>query len=125
MVKKSSDESFGILFCIVFLIISFWPIYNGETLRIWPLPISLIFLILALLNSNLLTPLNSIWIKFGELLGRIVAPIIMAIIYFIIITPIGLFMRLIGKDLLKLKFFKNKSYWIQRDKNIGPTNRQF
>ena len=99
MVKKSSDESFGILFCIVFLIISFWPIYNGETLRIWPLPISLIFLILALLNSNLLTPLNSIWIKFGELLGRIVAPIIMAKIYFIIITPIGLFMRLIGKDL--------------------------
>ena len=117
MVKKSSDKSFGILFCIVFLIISFWPIYNGETLRIWPLPISLIFLILALLNSNLLTPLNSIWIKFGELLGRIVAPIIMAIIYFIIITPIGLFMRLIGKDLLKLKFSKNKSYWIKRDKN--------
>jgi hypothetical protein len=125
MVKKSSDKSFGILFCIVFLIISFWPIYNGETLRIWPLPISLIFLILALLNSNLLTPLNSIWIKFGELLGRIVAPIIMAIIYFIIITPIGLFMRLIGKDLLKLKFSKNKSYWIKRDKNIGPMNRQF
>ena len=125
MVKKSSDKSFGILFCIVFLIISFWPIYNGETLRIWSLPISLIFLILALLNSNLLTPLNSIWIKFGELLGRIVAPIIMAIIYFIIITPIGLFMRLIGKDLLKLKFSKNKSYWIKRDKNIGPMNRQF
>ena len=125
MVKKSSNKSFGILFCIVFLIISFWPVTNGESLRIWPLPISFIFLLLALINSNLLTPFNSLWIKFGELLGRIVAPIVMGLIYFIIITPIGLFMRLIGKDLLKLKFSKEKSYWIKRNKNVGPMKRQF
>ena len=86
------------------------------SLRIWPIPISLIFLTLGLLNSKLLNPLNIVWVKFGELLGRIIAPIVMAIIYFIIVTPIGLFMRLIGKDLLNTKFTKNSSYWIKREK---------
>ena len=98
---------------------------SGGPIRIWPIPISLIFLVLGLLNSKLLNPLNFAWIKFGELLGRIVAPIVMAIIYFIIVTPIGLFMRLIGKDLLNTKFSKNSSYWIKRDKNIGSMKRQF
>ena len=84
-----------------------------------------IFLVLGLLNSKLLSPLNLAWIKFGELLGRIIAPIVMAIIYFVIITPIGLFMRLIGKDLLNTKFSKDNSYWIKRQKNIGPMKRQF
>ena len=85
-----------------------------DQLRIWPIPISFIFLVLGLLNSKLLTPLNLAWVKFGELLGRIVAPIVMAIIYFVIITPIGLFMRLIGKDLLNTKFSKDNSYWIKK-----------
>ena len=100
MDKISSNRSFGILFCIVFAIIAFWPIINGNPLRLWSIPISIIFLVLGLLNSKLLNPLNIIWVKFGELLGRIIAPIVMAIIYFIIVTPIGLFMRLNGKDLL-------------------------
>ena len=125
MDKISSNRSFGILFCIVFAIVALWPIMSGGSLRIWPIPISLIFLILGLLNSKLLNPLNFAWVKFGELLGRIIAPIVMAIIYFIIVTPIGLFMRLIGKDLLNTKFSKNSSYWIKRDKNIGSMKRQF
>tara|TARA_Y100001970_G_scaffold74701_1_gene94671 strand:- start:7744 stop:8121 length:378 start_codon:yes stop_codon:yes gene_type:complete len=125
MDKISSNKSFGILFFIVFAIIAFWPIINNEPIRIWSIPISLIFLVLGLLNSKLLSPLNLIWVKFGELLGRIIAPIIMAIIYFFVVTPIGLFMRLMGKDLLNTKFSKNNSYWIKRKKNIGSMKRQF
>ena len=125
MDKISSNRSFGILFSIVFAIIAFWPIINGNQLRLWSIPISVIFLVLGLLNSKLLNPLNIVWVKFGELLGRIIAPIIMAIIYFIIVTPIGLFMRLIGKDLLNTKFSKANTYWIKREKKIGSMKKQF
>ena len=124
-IKLPSNRSFGIIFFIVFLIISFWPTIEGQSLRFWSLAIALIFLVFGLLNSKLLSPLNLIWIKFGEALGRIIAPIAMGIVYFIIITPIGLFMRLIGKDLLRTKFSKNNSYWIKREKNIGSMKRQF
>ena len=125
MEKISSNRSFGLLFFIVFALIALWPLMSGSQLRIWPVPISLIFLVLGLLNSKLLSPLNSIWVKFGELLGRIIAPIVMAIIYFTILTPIGLLMRIIGKDLLNIKFSKNKSYWTKREKNVGSMKRQF
>ena len=125
MDKISSNRSFGILFSIVFAIIAFWPIINGDPLRLWSIPISIIFLVLGLLNSKLLNPLNIVWVKFGELLGRIIAPIVMAIIYFIIVTPIGLFMRLIGKDLLNLKFSKSNTYWIKREKKVGSMKKQF
>ena len=84
-----------------------------------------VVLSLELLASRILTPLNKAWVKFGELLGMVIAPIVMAIIYFIIITPIGLLMRLLGKDLLNMKFNKNKSYWIKREKNIGSMKKQF
>ena len=125
MDKISSNRSFGILFSIVFAIIAFWPIINGNPLRLWSIPISVIFLVLGLLNSKLLNPLNIVWVKFGELLGRIIAPIVMAIIYFIIVTPIGLFMRLIGKDLLNIKFSKANTYWIKREKKISSMKKQF
>ena len=125
MKKISSNRSLGFVFFIVFLIISIWPLFDEQSLRIWPLIVSLIFLVLGLLNSKLLTPLNLIWTKFGNLLGRIIAPIVMFIIYFVILTPIGLFMRLIGKDLLNTKFTNNKTYWIKREKNIGSMKRQF
>ena len=125
MENISSNRSFGILFCIVFAVIAAWPVMNQGQLRIWPIPISFIFLVLGLINSKLLTPLNLAWIKFGELLGRIVAPEVMAAVYFIIITPIGLFMRLIGKDLLNKKFSKNNSYWIKREKDVGSMRKQF
>ncbi len=125
MEKISSNRSFGLLFFIVFALISVWPIINGGTPRLWPIPFSIIFLVLGLLNSKILNPLNLAWIKFGEILGRIIAPIVMGIVYFLIITPIGLFMRLIGKDLLGIKFSENKSYWIKREKSIGSMKRQF
>ena len=125
MKRKNSNRSFGLLFFVVFLIIGIWPLLNEETLRLWSIVISFIFLILGLLKSKLLSPLNSSWIKFGEILGKFIPPIIMALIYFIIITPIGLLMRLIGKDLLNIKFNQQKSYWVQREKNIGTMKRQF
>ena len=125
MDQISSNRSFGILFSILFALIAFWPIINGNPLRLWLIPFSVIFLVLGLLNSKLLNPLNVVWVKFGELLGRIIAPIVMAIIYFIIITPIGLFMRLIRKDLLNLKFSKANTYWIKREKKISSMKKQF
>ena len=95
------------------------------TIRVWAIVISLIFLILGILNSKILTPLKTLWIKFGEFLGKIIAPIVMGLIYFIIITPIGILMRLLGKDLLNIKYNKNKSYWIKRPKNVDTMRRQF
>ncbi len=125
MEKISSNRSFGIVFFIVLLLIGLWPVLKGEAPRILSISASLIFLILGILNSKLLTPLKIIWIKFGETLGRFIAPIVMAIVYFIILTPIGLFMRFIGKDLLNIKFSKTNSYWMKREKNIGSMKRQF
>ena len=125
MKKISSNRSFGLVFFIVFLLIGILPLFGEQSLRIWSIVVSLIFLILGTFNSKLLTPLNLFWVKFGELLGRIIAPLVMGVVYFVIITPIGLFMRLIRKDLLKIKFLNNNSYWIKRSKNIGSMKKQF
>ena len=126
MNKKSSNKSFGILFFVVFLGLGLWPLTNDNNPNIYLIIISTIFLILGLLNSKLLSPLNSFWIKFGELLGKIIAPMVMAIIYFLILTPISLIVRLFGKDLLGLKFSKQlKTYWIKRKKDLGSMNKQF
>ena len=121
----SSNRSFGLLFFIVFFIIGLWPLKNDSELNYIFIGISIIFLILGLMNSKILTPLNKIWVKFGEFLGRIIAPIVMAIIYFFILTPISLILRISGKDLLNLKFSKEKSYWTKREKNIGTMDKQF
>ncbi len=126
MNKKSSNKSFGILFFVVFLGLGLWPLTNDNNPNINLIVISTIFLILGLLNSKLLSPLNSFWIKFGELLGKIIAPVVMAIIYFLILTPISLMVRLFGKDLLGVKFSKQlKTYWIKRKKDLGSMNKQF
>ena len=125
-VKISSNRSFGILFFIVFLAISLWPLISQETLRLWALILSLIFLILGVLNSKALTPLNIIWIKFGIFLGNIVSPVVMGVIFFMVITPIGLIMRLLGKDLLKIKKGESMlTYWIEREKKADTMKRQF
>ncbi|MAJ86363.1 MAG: hypothetical protein CL687_05355 [Candidatus Pelagibacter sp.] len=121
----SSNRSFGILFFIVFIIIGLWPIKNSDSPNYVFLGIALIFLILGLVNSKALTPINKLWIKFGELLGKIIAPIIMAIVFFIILTPVGLLMRVIGKDLINLKFNKKQTYWIKRKKQVGTMDKQF
>ena len=125
MQKKTSNRSFGLLFFFVFLIIACWPILNSESIRLWALIISLVFLILGLLNSKILIPLNKGWVKLGESLGKIIAPIVMFLVFFTILTPIAILLKLFGKDLLKIK--KNKlikSYWINR-KNITSMKRQF
>ena len=119
-IKISSNRSFGIVFFIVFLLIALYPlIYSGE-LRIWSLIISFIFLILGVFNSKILTPLNKLWFKFGIFLGKIVSPIIMGIIFFFVVTPIGILMRVFGKDVLNLKYNNNKSYWIEK---TGPKSK--
>ena len=126
MNKKSSNKSFGILFFVVFLGVGLWPLTNDNNPNIYLIIISIIFFILGLLNSKLLSPLNSFWIKFGELLGKIIAPVVMAIIYFLILTPISLMVRLFGKDLLGLKFSKQlKTYWMKRKKELGSMDKQF
>ena len=125
MNNTSSNRSFGLVFFIVFLLIGLWPLISGDSMRTWSLIIAIFFLTLGLLNSRFLTPLNKIWIKFGEFLGKVISPIVMGVIFFLVVTPIGLFMRLIQRDLLRTKFTKNNSYWIKREKNIGPMKRQF
>ncbi len=125
MKKNENNKSFGILFFIVFFLIAIWPIIDSGSIRIWSIVLSFVFLILGILNSKILSPLKSAWIKLGEVLGKIIAPIVMGFIYFLIITPIGILMRLIGKDLLSIKYNKNNSYWIKRAKNINTMKRQF
>jgi len=124
-VKISSNRSFGIVFFIVFLLIALYPLtYNGE-IRIWSAIISLILLVLGLLNSKILTPLNKLWFKFGIFLGKIISPVIMGIIFFLVVTPIGLIMRLLGKDVLNLKYNKSKSYWIEKSGPKSKMKNQF
>ena len=119
-----SNRSFGLVFFIVFLIVALWPLKSGEDLRLWSLTLSIIFLILGIFNSKLLTPLNKLWIKFGMFLGLIVSPIVMGIVFFSVVTPTGLFMRIMGKDLLRLKSKKN-TYWIDRDNIKSSMKKQF
>ena len=126
MKEQTSVKSFGILFFIVFLLIGLWPKISGEELRLWSVITSFIFLILGLINSKILIPLNKYWIKLGELLGKIIAPIVMMIIYFIVVTPIALLLKIFKKDILGLKLdTKVDSYWIQKEKDLGPMKNQF
>ena len=124
-IKLPSNRSFGIVFFIVFLLIGLYPLLNSEEVRLWSLIISLIFILLGLLNSKILTPLNKIWFKFGIFLGKIISPLIMGIIFFLVVTPIGLIMRLLGKDLLNLKYNENKSYWIEKNDPKSKMKNQF
>ena len=119
-IKIGSNRSFCIVFFIVFLLIAIYPLINSQGLNIWSLIIAVIFLFLGLINSKILTPLNKLWFKFGILLGRIVSPIIMGVIFFLVVTPTALIMRAIGKDLLNLKFNEDKSYWIEK---TGPKSK--
>tara|TARA_B100000945_G_C19861168_1_gene358476 strand:- start:87 stop:461 length:375 start_codon:yes stop_codon:yes gene_type:complete len=123
--KMSAEKKFGILFFIVFLIISLWPLLNNGQVRYWSLIISSIFLVSAFLFPKPLKPLNKVWIKFGETLGRIIAPIVMSLVFFIVLTPIGIILKIFGKDVLRLKSSKKKTYWLHRNKDVGSMKRQF
>ena len=125
-VKISSNRSFGFLFFVVLLAVSLWPLKSQGDLRLWAFILSLIFLVLGILNSKFLNPLNKLWSKFGIFLGSIASPIVMGIVFFMVVTPIGLIMRFLGKDLLRVN--KNKivsTYWINREKQKTTMKKQF
>ena len=124
-IKVGSNRSFGLVFFVVFIIITFYPLLGSENVRLWSLIISLIFLILGLMNSKILTPLNKLWFKFGILLGRIISPLIMGIIFFFVVTPIGLLMKIFKKDLLNLKYEKDISYLIEKKEPKSKMKNQF
>ena len=119
-IKISSNRSFGIVFFIVFLLIALYPLIISENIRIWSLLTSLIFLLLGLIDSKILTPFNKLWFKFGIFLGKIISPLVMGIIFFFVVTPIGFIMRLLSKDILNLKYNNENSYWI---KKTGPKSK--
>ena len=124
-IKLPSNRNFGIVFSIVFLIIAIWPILNQNEIRIWSIIISLIFLILGLINSKFLSPLNKAWFKFGLILGSVIAPVVMGIVYFLVVTPTGLIMKALGKDILGLKRNKNNTYWLEKDNSNNNLKNQF
>ena len=124
-IKIGSNRSFGIVFFFVFLLIALYPLIKNQDIRLWSLTISVVFLTLGIFNSKILNPLNKLWFKIGIFLGKIVSPLIMGIIFFLVVTPTGLLMRLLGKDLLNLKFNNNKSYWIEKDGPKSKMKNQF
>tara|TARA_B110001450_G_scaffold163049_1_gene151971 strand:+ start:312 stop:701 length:390 start_codon:yes stop_codon:yes gene_type:complete len=124
-IKISSNKSFGIVFFIVFFIIAIFPLIKGEDLRIWSLIVSVIFLILGLLNSKILSPLNKIWFRFGILLGNFISPIVMGVVFFAVVTPTSLIMKVFGMDVLSLKKSKKKSYWIEKTGIKSKMKNQF
>ena len=124
-IKIGSNKSFGIVFAVVFSLIALWPLLKGNEIRLWSLIISIIFLTLGLLNSKILTPLNKLWFKLGILLGNFIAPIIMGIIFFFVVTPTGIIMKLLRKDLIKLKKNNDESYWIEKKDIKSSMKNQF
>ena len=124
-IKISSNKSFGIVFFTVFLIIAIWPLLNGYEIRYWSLIISVVFLILGILNSKILTPLNKIWFKIGILLGNVISPIVMSIIFFLVVTPTSFIMKILGNDLLNLKKNTKNSYWIKKQNQNSRMKYQF
>ena len=124
-IKISSNRSFGIVFFLVFLIFSIYPVSKSENIIVWSLILSIIFLILGLFNSSILTPFNKLWFKFGILLGKIVSPIVMGLVFFLVVTPTGLLLRLFGKDILNLKKNKKNTYWIEKNAPKSIMKNQF
>jgi len=124
--EESTEKSFGIVFFIVFLIFALYPLSASGVVHIWALAVSFIFLLCAFLRPKVLILPNKLWFKLGVLLGSIIAPIFMLLVYFITVMPIGIIMRLLGKDLLHPKLDKNsKSYWIDRQGPVGTMKNQF
>ena len=124
-IKIGSNRSFGIVFFVVFLLISIYPLINQENIRYWSLGVSFIFFFLGIFNSKILSPLNKLWFKFGILLSKIISPLIMGIIFFLVVTPIAFLMKIFKKDLLNLKFNNNKSYWIEKKEPKSKMKNQF
>jgi hypothetical protein len=124
-VEISSNRSFGIVFFIFFIIISLFPLLEGNEIRIWSVITGFIFLILGLINSNILTPLNKAWFKLGILLGNFISPIVMGLVFFLVVTPTSIIMKIIGKDILNLKRNNLKSYWVEKSGPKSKMKNQF
>tara|TARA_B100000767_G_scaffold238724_1_gene233605 strand:+ start:418 stop:807 length:390 start_codon:yes stop_codon:yes gene_type:complete len=124
-IKLGSNRSFGVVFFIFFSIVSIYPLLNDNSIRLWSLIVAIVFLILGIANSIILTPLNIIWMKLGMYLGVIVSPFVMGIVFFLVVTPIALIMKILGKDLLNLKMNKKNSYWVEKDEVKSSMKNQF
>ena len=124
-IKISSNRSFGFVFFVVFFVISLWPILSENEIRIWSLILSVIFLILGILNSKILAPLNKVWFRFGIFLGNFIAPIVMGIVFFLVVTPTGILAKLFKKDLINLKKNNDKTYWVEKKETISNMKNQF
>ena len=124
-IKIGTNKSFGIVFFVFFFIVSIFPLLDDGNIRVWSFIISIIFLILGILNSKILTPLNQVWFKFGVLLGRFVSPVVMGVVFFAIVTPTAVIMRVLQKNLLNLKKGNKKTYWIERSKINSKMKDQF
>jgi predicted membrane metal-binding protein len=126
-IKMPTNKNFGLVFFVVFFLIFIEPIIRNDELRYWSLIVSIIFLILGLINSKILSPLNKIWFQFGLLIGKLVSPIIMGLVFFLVVTPTSLLLRLFGKDILKIKKKKKseKSYWLEKSGKTTTMKNQF
>jgi hypothetical protein len=123
-VSKKNNINFGILFFVLFLIIGLYPLKSVGVIRIWSITLSLLFLIITIIKPNLFTYLNRLWIKFGILLGKIISPIVMGLVFFFVVTPIGVLVRILKKDVMGLKRGAS-SYWINRENKLQSMKKQF
>ena len=125
MRKDKKNKQFGYLFFFVLICISIFNFFNSNKINYILIFLSLIFLIITIFKPILFDGISNIWIKFGELLGRFISPMVMALIFFLFLTPLSFIVRIIRKDLLNIKFSKQKSYWIKREKNVGTMDKQY
>jgi hypothetical protein len=123
-IKRKDNIAFGLIFFVFFLIVGIYPLKTGEIIRIWSIILSAIFLITTIVKPDLFTSLNKIWIQFGILLGKIISPIVMGLVFFFVVTPMGFFVRLFKKDIMGLKKSKS-SYWINKKDKIQSMRKQF
>jgi len=123
-IKRKNNITFGILFFVFFLIIGLYPLISNEPIRIWSIIVSLVFLTVTIIKPNLFTFLNKLWIKFGILLGKIISPIVMGLVFFFVVTPIGIFVKILKKDVMGLKR-EASSYWITREDKVQSMKKQF
>ena len=123
-IKRKDNITFGILFFILFLIIGLYPLKSEGLIRIWSVVLSLVFLIITIIRPNLFTFINKLWIQFGILLGKIISPIVMGLVFFFVVTPIGILVRIFKKDVMGLKRDAN-TYWIKREDKLQSMKKQF
>jgi hypothetical protein len=123
-INKKNNITFGILFFSFFLIIGLYPLKSVGVIRIWSVILSLIFLIITIIRPNLLTFLNRLWIQFGIFLGKVISPIVMGFVFFFVVTPIGVLVRILKKDVMGLKRGAS-SYWINREDKLQSMKKQF